>query len=181
MYGIAQLLKDSRIEMGLTQVSLAHLSGISLPTIQNIESNKANPSLSVLKSLFETLAIKIELKSSPANWVNLAECGAAITVLNQEKGSHIKPSPQVLLHNLKLACRELKNAKNTNSADSDHERKMQAVQSLFLALKLHFPSFYKKKCAKVPLFFEWVPKTGDVPGKLLRLYRHSVSVLATFL
>jgi len=45
-------LKQLRHDFKLSQVELAQESGVSLPTIQKIESGRANPTLDVMEKIF---------------------------------------------------------------------------------------------------------------------------------
>ena len=56
------ILKDQRLQLGMTQSELAHRSKISIPMIQLIESGKANPSLSVVGKLSDVLGLKITIQ-----------------------------------------------------------------------------------------------------------------------
>jgi len=52
-------LRILRSQSGYSQVRLAQESGVSLPTIQNIEAQKANPTIDILEKIFLIELFKI--------------------------------------------------------------------------------------------------------------------------
>jgi transcriptional regulator with XRE-family HTH domain len=72
-------LAQFRHQTGLSQVELASLSGVSLPTIQNIEAQKANPSLEILEKLFGCLGIEIKAQLQPLNYGIAIALGVPLT------------------------------------------------------------------------------------------------------
>ena len=57
---LATNIRQLREERGLTQQHLAKLSGVPRPTIANLESGEANPTISVLVKIAATLRVSIE-------------------------------------------------------------------------------------------------------------------------
>ncbi len=55
-------LKSLRTAKGYTQYELAEKAGVSLPTIQNIEAGRANPSLSNIELILGALDARLEIK-----------------------------------------------------------------------------------------------------------------------
>ena len=74
-------LKQIREEFGYTQMELAHKSGVSLPTIQNIESGKTNPGLAIADKLLSVLGFHLHIKSQAVDWDLLATLGAPLVSL----------------------------------------------------------------------------------------------------
>jgi transcriptional regulator with XRE-family HTH domain len=58
---LAAGLKQRRLALGLRQGDLAGLAGISVHSLSNIESGRANPSLEVLESLLDCLGLAVRL------------------------------------------------------------------------------------------------------------------------
>ena len=83
-------LKRLRVDLGLTQMELATKSGISLPTIQNIESGKANPILDILTRIFNVLGLEIKV-SAPDFQVEKAIL-LGMPLSSNQSTSVIKPS-----------------------------------------------------------------------------------------
>ena len=54
------LLRQRRDLCKLTQTELAVRAGVSLPSIQNMEAGRANPSLRTLEKVFSIIGVKIE-------------------------------------------------------------------------------------------------------------------------
>ena len=58
---LASRLQERRRMLGILQGDLASLAGISVHTLSNIESGKANPSLDVLEPLLDCLGLELTL------------------------------------------------------------------------------------------------------------------------
>lgn len=56
------LLRQRRELCKLTQTELAVRAGVSLPSIQNMEAGRANPSLKTLEKVFSIVGIRIEFQ-----------------------------------------------------------------------------------------------------------------------
>src|SRR5271154_1495301 len=110
------LLKEMRSRLGITQMELAKRSHVSLPTIQNIEANDANPSLETLLALTESLGLEINLSVKKANWDVLAAYGVPLI------GANVRIHKEVndMIHHLREACMELQSYPH----ESDRERKL---------------------------------------------------------
>jgi len=53
------MIKARRKVLGISQQDLAEMSGISLPTVKDIERGLANPSLSTISKLLDVLGMEI--------------------------------------------------------------------------------------------------------------------------
>ncbi len=58
---IKDIIKRRRAVLRITQLDLAELSGVSLRTIKDIESGKANPSLNMLSKVADILGMQVGL------------------------------------------------------------------------------------------------------------------------
>lgn len=174
MFDFSSLLKQSRDSLGLSQVELAHGSGISLPSVQNIEAGKGNPSLDTLEKLADYLGLEIRFEPKAADWDLLAALGAPITVLNPPPV--VSKTPQNLLRLLRQAAVELSGVGEVE----DRERKTEALQALLLALESHFPVFFRKHCAHSKLLAGGLRLDLNAP-RLVRLKRQAVASLAEYL
>ncbi|HEY0273933.1 MAG TPA: helix-turn-helix domain-containing protein [Chitinophaga sp.] len=58
---LGHTIRNRRELLGLSQVQLADLSGISVRTIQLVEQGKGNPSLETLTKLTDPLGLRLEL------------------------------------------------------------------------------------------------------------------------
>lgn len=172
------LLKRNRLDWGLSQVELAQASGVSLPTIQNIESGKANPSLSTLGALLGALELEIAFYPKSADWDLLAECGAPLASSKMSAPSHKRSgnriTGEILVRTLTVTCREL----SENPKLPDRDRKSEAVQALVFAVRSHFPTFFKKRCSS-----KWIQSyLPEKPsGRLIKLKRVAAAKLAEYL
>jgi transcriptional regulator with XRE-family HTH domain len=62
---IARNLKELRLARGLSQEQLSQASGIPRPTWANLESGSANPTVSILAKVANTLQVSVEELISP--------------------------------------------------------------------------------------------------------------------
>jgi len=169
-------LRHARQQSGLSQMELARLSGISLPTIQNLESGKGNPALSTLESLFGILGFTFKIEPLFTDWEALAICGAPLLTLKNRKFS---PSADLLIHQLKLACRDLLAGPAAGFEEADFARKKDAIQSVLLALVSHYPKFFTTRLLKNQEVNRIFPK--NISGRLIKLKRQAYAVLSTYL
>ena len=56
---LREVIKARRKVLGISQQDLAEMSGVSLPTVKDIERGLANPSLSTISKLLDVLGMKI--------------------------------------------------------------------------------------------------------------------------
>ena len=56
---LREVIKARRKVLGISQQDLAEMSGISLPTVKDIERGLANPSLSTISKLLYVLGMEI--------------------------------------------------------------------------------------------------------------------------
>jgi transcriptional regulator with XRE-family HTH domain len=58
---IGQVVRQRRETLGLLQSQLAFISGVSLRTLQLVESGKANPSIDTLIKIADPLGLTLQL------------------------------------------------------------------------------------------------------------------------
>ena len=178
-------IREARTQLGITQSELSHLSKVSLPTIQNIESGKGNPSLSTLEDLLvplgRTLHLKL-LKLQKADWNVLAVCGAPLMV---EKPTKMKPTREQLVSTLRMACLELTKASSLDQISDqtpyqqpDMQRKTESVAALLWAIQAHYPTFFANHF-NLPLFKRLLPLKPT--GRHIKLKRQALATLSTYL
>lgn len=56
---IGKIVQERRSELRLKQQDLAEMAGITIKSIYAIENNKGNPTLEVLKKVFNVLGLEI--------------------------------------------------------------------------------------------------------------------------
>ena len=56
---LREVIKTRRKVLDISQQDLAEMSGISLPTVKDIERGLANPSLSTISKLLDVLGMEI--------------------------------------------------------------------------------------------------------------------------
>ena len=59
---VRNVVKERRKELGISQVDLAEMSGLSLATIKNIERGEGNPSYETISRLLEVLGMEISFR-----------------------------------------------------------------------------------------------------------------------
>lgn len=137
-----ELIKTTRSQLGLSQFSLAAISNVSLPTIQNIEAGRANPSLEVILKLFKVLKIEIQFSLKKIDWDCLAQGGVPLTFTNHSNGSKKPPNKEEFETELKRAYLFL--TRPQQEIDSEPPRNWEAFISYLWALSSHYPNaFYK--------------------------------------
>lgn len=168
----SSFIKDSRNQLGITQSELSRLSGVSLPTIQNIESGRGNPSFSTLEELIRPLGRCLHFELQAADWDALAVCGAPLMI---SKPMKMKPQKELLVKTLRVACLELTKGEPLNT---DRERKAEAITALLWAIQSHYPTFYASNFSSV-LFDSFIPRKTS--GRLIKLKRQALAVVSTYL
>jgi transcriptional regulator with XRE-family HTH domain len=164
-------LKTLRNNLGISQVKLAYESKVSLPTIQNIEAQKANPTLDVLEKLFQTLGLELVVRPIPINIELAIALGVPLTS-SVALNTHFTPSKSALITE----------AKKWNYALIDphlSEREKLAIISLIMALKDHYPTFYHQEIC-FPTFEEKIAE-HRANSSVIKLRRISLSNLSKYL
>jgi DNA-binding XRE family transcriptional regulator len=165
------LIRKRRRELSISQVDFVHLSGVSLPTLQNIEVGKANPSIKIMSKILNSLGYQIEIVPSEPNWDLLISIGLPITT--KKKFEKIKYTlPQLALY-LQHAAEYIIKERNKNSS----ERYFDALKGLLLAIKIHYPSLYEK------LESESIAEilNTDISGRHIKLYKMALSSFCKYL
>jgi predicted nucleotidyltransferase/DNA-binding XRE family transcriptional regulator len=67
MADLAGLIRDARVDAGLSQKRLAERAGTSQPALARYETGSAQPSIATLERLLAACGRRLELVSSPAN------------------------------------------------------------------------------------------------------------------
>jgi transcriptional regulator with XRE-family HTH domain len=181
---LASRIREARLLQGLTQTNLASRSGVSLPTIQNVETGRANPTLTTLNALLEALGLELSSGPRRADWDELALCGAPLMVgeeLADSRGDLTVreqlhgPTPDLLLTSLRDACLELREQSGT----PDPGRRREAVQALLVAIRSHFPRFFGDHLAGADLYEPYLSE--PITGRVIKLVREAVAALAGYL
>lgn len=167
-------IKKRRQELGLTQAQLGQISGISTPMVHLIEAGKGNPSVKTLTKALNVLGLNLEIKEVGANWDLLALCGVPISII---KNNNITPTSLLLISQLKVAINELNLKKDF--IDGETLRKRDALVAFILALKLYYPTFFKKEISKLRSVKNFIP--NDITGKHIKLARISKAFLSEYL
>ena len=162
MFQLIQI-RHIRQELLISQQELATRARISLTTLQNIEAEIANPSFNCLKKIFRELGLNMNLNADNNCWDVLASLGLPIT--SKEKNFQIAKSRDNLVHYLKISARSI----TSGPKQENHSRKLEAIESLLVALRDHYPTFYQKRIKKVPLIDNLIP--DEISGKHIKLRR----------
>ena len=134
-----ETLRRHRELFGLTQAKLSMLSGVSLPTIQNIEAGRANPELETIQKLLHVLGMETQFVAKSVDWDFLSSCGVPLrgyqTSLKAETGIPFLKTR--FIEQMRLALLEC------NSSDTtERDRKSKAIGATLLALQTHYPSVF---------------------------------------
>lgn len=165
-------VRSGRRRKKLSQPDLARAAGVSLATIQNIESGRANPSLSTLTRVLAPLGLGVEIGPIAAD-------RGALIALGLPLSGAADPLPvrdlSVLRHHVERALDELEGAPGAAGA----ERLRDCLQALALALRLHFPSATSAWFETSPRLLELVAQ--EPPGRVIKLYRIALARVAEYL
>ena len=177
---LVQTLRSHRLRLGMTQSELSHLAGVSLPTLQILEGGRSNPSIETLTKLGEILGLSIELKASPCDWATLCELGLPLMKNSKPKAqsnnwnTRGRSQKTVLVKELLKALDEVVAEK----ANSENERKTDALSGLVLAIYEHYPSFFKKYLAKNPHAIDLIRAPC---GRVIKLKRIALAKVSEYL
>ena len=162
-------LKQLRNEFKLSQVELAQESGVSLPTIQKIESGQANPTLDVMEKIFSVLGLQLQVHCPEVSIDRAIAFGVPLTG---------KKDPSVILNKNTLRMEVRKWIQQWTSGKFN-EREEDALIAFFLALKNHFPDFYLQSIVTPAI--EKALKTKVNDGRIIKLYRIALSNVSHYL
>lgn len=128
--------------MKLSQAELSHLSGVSVPMIQLIESERGNPSIKTLTAILDVLHMKLECKADEFNWDRFVHH----TGLLYEQSVGFQKS----LLSTKSLINTLIDASENLSKDFD-PRKKETLESTLLALRIYYPTLFNEIVNKYSL------------------------------
>jgi transcriptional regulator with XRE-family HTH domain len=171
MYTMIVDFKALRISLGFSQVKLAHESKVSLPTIQNIEANKANPTIDVLEKL--AIALGLELKFQPIPFDIERAIALGVPLINTTSPSRI------IVVNATSLKNEARKWHHTLKLNALKEREEMALISFLTAMKDHYPTFYQNEIV-CPLFEKKIKEMRS-SGKVIKLRRMALSNLSKYL
>ena len=163
-------LKDFRLSNQLSQVKLAHESGVSLPTIQNIEAGKANPTVEVLEKLLNVFGLRFQILIQPFNGDRASAFGVPLLINNISNEVIVNKST------LKIECRKWLGQMREKTLS---EREEIAVVAFLKGLKDHYPTFYHNEIA-APLFDLIIGKFSN-DGRVIKLRRIALANMSRYL
>ena len=163
-------LREARQDLGLTQAALAARAGVSLATVQNVEAGRANPSLATLRKVLAPLALDFGVRPQSVDWDVLAGIGVP---LSRSRRAARGVDPAGLPGLVRRAARELAAG---GGASAGVERKREALQAYLLALRLHFPTTWRRVRHGRPEVGRMLPSRPS--GRVIKLARVAVRRLA---
>ncbi len=148
-------IKNLRTVQGYTQHELAKKAGVSLPTIQNIEAGRANPSLSNIEQILDALNARIEIK------INLQSFDL-LDLFNMDLERFKKVDLK------KILLQFLKKEKSTPFLGRD----LDLMTSLLSGLSSHYPVWMKQQKFDFTDLKKWrlMEKKID-PSRLIKFRR----------
>ena len=60
--GLREVVKERRGVLGISQLDLAEMSGVSLATVKDIERGVGNPSMKTVTRILEVLGLEMEFR-----------------------------------------------------------------------------------------------------------------------
>lgn len=70
---IALIIKNRRIQLGLSQQDLAEFAEVGIATVKDIERGKGNPSLHTLQKLLKVLGLDMSIETKKTEYINICE------------------------------------------------------------------------------------------------------------
>lgn len=128
-------IRQRRQALGLTQTQLAVKANMSLPTLQNLEAGKGNPSWDILTKLCQSLGYSIHFRPRAVNWSDLSQIGVPVTDNKSNENFDLAQG----LFEFKIALHEF-----VNMSASFNERQREAFCGFLWALRDHYPSRFAK-------------------------------------
>ncbi len=110
--------------------------------------------------------------SARADWDFLAAAGLPLL---GRRTSKLRPTGGRLVVQIQQAVLEV----NAGGGIEDRERKVESLQALLLALKIHFPTFYRLNVSRYPSLKALVPVRPS--GRTVKLVRLAARLLAEYL
>ena len=162
-------LKDLRKQCQLSQMELAYECGVSLPTIQKIESGQSNPTWEVLQKITRTFGLEIRLEDAPIQ-VPLA-IAYGVPLLGEE-------DPSIACNSRTLRLESRKWLRHWRSGKLS-EREVLAFSAFYLAIRNHFPDFYQISIATP--WLDQALKDQEKDGHVIKLYRIALTRLSQYL
>lgn len=152
---LSKEIKNLRTAQGYTQHELAEKAGVSLPTIQNIEGGRANPSLSNIEKILSALDARLEIK------INLKSFDL-LDLFNMDLERFKKIDLKEML------LQFFKNANDTPFQGRD----LELMVSLLNGLSAHYPLWMKKQKFDSKTLKKWtsLEKKFD-PSRLIKFRR----------
>jgi len=160
---LAGRISEQRKRLGMTQEKLAGLADVSLATLQAIEAGSGNPSYDLTSRLLKALGLELGIQRKHIDWNQLAALGVPLSSLSPDHSVELRPEERWIL--IKSACQEL----IERAHDIELARHREALQAFILAIKLHYPSLYKKNLEKSEVVQQILPK--EMSGRIIKLYR----------
>jgi len=163
---------NKRKSLGLSQVALSARSGVSLPTLQRIESGKANPSLGTLELLASALDLQLSCHDVFVDWDELAAYGLP---LQPQEIRHVRKTRE----NFVMAMCRVCSSFEQDRLVPDFSRKREALIGTLLAVKLHYVDLYKELCVRCSLVEQLLPRV--IEGRHIKLKRLALAQIGTYL
>lgn len=135
MNAVSQIIRATRVNMGFTQASLAHLSSVGLATIQNIEAGITNPTIDILNKIFAVLGLTFEVQPIMPSIDDGIKLGLPLSTTRGVLNYKNQSEKDLVLY-LKKMGPHILNLKD--------ERIKDALFSLMLAIHNHYPKIFRK-------------------------------------
>jgi transcriptional regulator with XRE-family HTH domain len=148
-----ELIKKNRIQMGYSQSELAIKAGVGLATLQNIEADRANPSIKTLRTILKVLHIEIRFESTRRKADRKILLSLGLPLMGDEEGEYVRTRARLLTQLQTLSFADFKG------------RELRALSSWLHAIRDHYPSFWEE----VPARLKAWSQNQQVSPKLRRL------------
>lgn len=174
MESLGTAFRRRRLAMGLTRSAVSRVARVSPAAVRDIGAGRGHPAPPTLRHVLRQVGMTVQGRSHPADWDLLAALGLP---LNPLRVRHPRRSEDALCSHLERALEEV--LTRSEAVQDDRERKIEALQALLLAIRLHYPSLYRRRLARSPRVRSL--STDDPSGRVVKLVRIALAALAEYL
>ncbi|MBI2027054.1 MAG: helix-turn-helix domain-containing protein [Deltaproteobacteria bacterium] len=169
---VASFVKQRRKSLGLTQMQLAITAGVSLPTVQNLEAGKTNPTIKLFEKITSSLGCSMDVNSLQPDWDYLIHYGLSV--------SSIQEASKDQTFSFQHFAQEIIKATDDVMLHQQAERFKEALLALLCTLQIHYPTYFDYFFSQNQKILYFMKQKMD-RGRIIKLSRMSLAVISKYL
>lgn len=173
MISIDSFIKELRNTKNLSQREFARLVNISHRQIQRIENNQSDITLSKFCNILQRFGLDLKVAAKEPDWNVLYNFGLPLNISNKKKRKY---GYNTVVQNIVLASYFLLD----NRHNVIYMRHYDSFKALLLALRIHYPSKYRKIEDDYNIDFSNLFDLNNVQGKHIKLRNISIFYISIF-